>query len=134
MSDGLYDLRVVTTDVAGNVFTSAVVANVRVDNTAPSVSLALASGAVGAFKTGTVVSFKANAAGSFGLVATLTDGGSGPASASFPVQATAGWTHAGTVSTPAGVLRVVELRRHRASRPGTYTVTVADVGEHGNQR
>ncbi len=33
--DGLYDLRVVTTDKAGNTFTSALVTNVRVDNTAP---------------------------------------------------------------------------------------------------
>ena len=38
-TDGLYDLRVITTDEAGNTTTSATVANVRVDNTAPSASL-----------------------------------------------------------------------------------------------
>jgi hypothetical protein len=37
VSDGLYDLRVVTTDNAGNTFTSPLV-QVRVDNTAPSVT------------------------------------------------------------------------------------------------
>ena len=39
VSDGLYDLRVIVTDVAGNSTTSALVANRRVDNTAPSASL-----------------------------------------------------------------------------------------------
>src|SRR5207253_3075084 len=38
--DGLYDLRVVATDNAGNTGISAERTNVRVDNTAPSVSLA----------------------------------------------------------------------------------------------
>lgn len=39
VSDGLYDVRAVATDVAGNVTTSAIVANRRVDNTGPSVSV-----------------------------------------------------------------------------------------------
>ena len=39
VADGLYDLRVVTTDNVGNTTTSATVANVRVDNTAPTGSL-----------------------------------------------------------------------------------------------
>ena len=39
VTDGLYDLRVIVTDVAGNSTTSAVVTNRRVDNTAPSASL-----------------------------------------------------------------------------------------------
>ena len=43
VSDGLYDLRVVTTDNVGNTFTSATITNVRVDNTAPNNSLSLSS-------------------------------------------------------------------------------------------
>ena len=39
VTDGLYDLRVIVTDDAGNSTTSATVANRRVDNTAPSASL-----------------------------------------------------------------------------------------------
>ena len=35
VTDGLYDLRVITTDNAGNTFTSTTVTNVRVDNTNP---------------------------------------------------------------------------------------------------
>jgi hypothetical protein len=103
-TDGLYDLRVVTTDNLGNSTASATITNVRVDNTAPAVSLALASSPTGAYKPGTVVFFKANAAGSFGLVATVTDGGSGAASATFPILTATSWTThtAETVSTPTG--------------------------------
>ena len=103
VSDGLYDLQVITTDKSGNTVTSALVTNVRVDNTAPTVSVVVASGATGAFQSGAKIYFKSNAAGSFGLVATVTDAGSGAASATFPVLATAGWTHpAETDTTPAG--------------------------------
>jgi hypothetical protein len=126
---GLYDVRVVTTDKAGNPFTSAVTANVLVDNTAPTVTLTMAPGSIGAFKSATKIYFKSNAAGSYALVATVTDAGSGPASASFPVQATAGWTHAlETVSTPAGgpFTSNAFSWTSGATVPGTYTVTVAD--------
>ena len=64
VADGLYDLRVVTTDKVGNQVTSAVT-TVRVDNTAPTVGLSLASGATGAYLSAGKVYFKANAAGSF---------------------------------------------------------------------
>jgi len=39
VADGLYDVRSVATDVAGNVTASSVVANRRIDNTGPSVSV-----------------------------------------------------------------------------------------------
>ena len=128
VTDGLYDLQVVTTDRAGNTLTS-VTTTVRVDNTAPTVSLALAPGATGAFRSGTRIYFKANAAGSFAMVATVTDGGSGPASATYPVVSTSGWTHAAeTDTTPAGgpYTSSAFSWTSGASTPGTYTVTVAD--------
>ncbi len=128
VTDGLYDLQVITTDKAGNTFTSALT-TVRVDNTVPTVSTVVAPGATGAFRVGTKIYFKASAAGSFSLVATVTDAGSGPASASFPVQATAGWTHAvETVTTPSGgpYSSSAFTWTSGASAPGTYTVTVAD--------
>ena len=43
-ADGLYDLRVVTTDNVGNTFTSPTIANVRVDNTAPTGSITAPAG------------------------------------------------------------------------------------------
>jgi hypothetical protein len=39
LADGLYDLRVIATDVAGNATTSAVVASRRIDNTAPTATM-----------------------------------------------------------------------------------------------
>jgi chitinase len=68
--DGLYDLRVITTDTIGNTFTSATIANVRVDNTAP---------------TGAITAPAASAAirGTFTLTANSADAGSGVANALF---------------------------------------------------
>ncbi|MGI8607415.1 MAG: Ig-like domain-containing protein [Gaiellaceae bacterium] len=48
VSDGLYDLRVIVTDNAGNQSTSAAVVNRRVDNNAPTVSITAPSGYVNA--------------------------------------------------------------------------------------
>ena len=54
----------VTTDKAGNTFTSpTVTSNVLVDNTAPTVSLTMAPGATGAFKSGTKIYFKSQRGG-----------------------------------------------------------------------
>jgi chitinase len=61
LADGLYDLRVVATDAAGNATTSSVVANRSVDNTAPTVTM----GDPGGFLRGTVT-----------LTATASDAGS----------------------------------------------------------
>ena len=110
---GLYDLRVVTTDDVGLSFTSPTVTDVLVDNTAPSVLLALANGPTGAYLSAGKVYFKANAAGSFNFVATVIDTGSGPASATFPISSAAGWTThlAETDTAPAGwPLHVEQLR------------------------
>jgi len=61
VADGLYDVRAVATDVAGNATTSAVVANRRIDNTGPSVSV----NDPGAYVRGTItVSAAASDAGS----------------------------------------------------------------------
>ena len=70
VTDGLYDLRVTSTDNAGNTFTSALVTNVRVDNTAP-------TGAV----TAPVAS--ANVRGVVSVTSNSADAGSGVASAQF---------------------------------------------------
>ncbi len=69
LTDGLYDLRVVTTDNAGNTFTSPAV-TVRVDNTNP-------TGSVTAPANG------ANLRGTVGLTSDSADGGSGVATVQF---------------------------------------------------
>ena len=82
VADGLYDLRVVTTDVAGNSFTSALATNVRVDNTNPTGSLTAPASAANV--RGNAVTVSSNSA----------DGGSGVASADFQRSPAGGgvWT------------------------------------------
>ncbi len=72
------------------------------DNTPPTNTITL-SGANGASLTGTTLYYRPAAAGSFTLSSAVVDGGSGPASATYPAAGQVGWTHAlETVNTPAG--------------------------------
>ena len=87
VADGLYDLRVITTDKSGNTFTSALVTNVRVDNTLP-------TGAV------TAPAAAANVRGTVAVTSSSADAGSGVASAQFQ-------------SSPARRRHVDEHRRRR---------------------
>ncbi len=101
-----------------------------VDTTSPTQALTLASGASGAYLNGTTVYYKGNAVGSFKLVDTVSDSGSGPASATFPNIATTGWTHAAeTVTTPSGGPYTSSTFSWTANPtgPGSYTVTGKDV-------
>ena len=100
-ADGQYDLRVVTTDNAGNAHTSATI-TVRVDNTAPTATM----GNPGADLSGTVT-----------LTSTTNDGGSGLASVTYqlsPANANT-WTNQAaswdTTGSPDGLydLRVIAV-------------------------
>jgi chitinase len=86
LADGLYDLRTVATDQAGNQTISAAVSNRRVDNTAPTVALT---------DPGTPV------AGTITLASTTSDGsGSGVSSVKYEYRLGAGaWTTACTGAT-----------------------------------
>jgi hypothetical protein len=87
LADGLYDLRTVATDVAGNQTISAPVFNRRVDNTAPTVTLT---------DPGTPID------GSITLASTTGDGaGSGVASVRYEYKPSAGptWVTACTSAT-----------------------------------
>ena len=90
------------TDNVGNVATVAT-SPVLVDTTAPADALTLNS-ASGAFKSGTTVYYRGTAAGSFKVQDAVTDGISGPASATFGALSGAGFTTHSleTISTPAG--------------------------------
>jgi hypothetical protein len=94
-ADGLYDLRVITSDNVGNPFTSATIASVRVDNTAPTGSVT--APATNAFISGAGVAVSANSA----------DGGSGVLSAQFQTSPRGAntWTNLGAADTtsPYGV-------------------------------
>src|SRR5205807_4279465 len=86
LTDGLYDFRVVATDGTGNTGTSAVLANRRVDNTAPAGSLT--APAAGATVGGSAVPVKASA----------SDAGSGVASVAYEMRPTGGGSFT-TIST-----------------------------------
>jgi chitobiase/beta-hexosaminidase-like protein len=98
-----YKYRYLFSDNVGNQATYTSASIVKVDTVAPTNTLSLAN-AVGASLTSpSTIYYKGNAAGSFNLVDAVADAASGPASATFPLIGTTGWTHnAETVSTPAG--------------------------------
>ncbi len=104
-----------------------------VDTVAPTQSISLAAGASGAYLNGATVYYRGSAAGSFKLTDTVSDSGSGPASAGFPAIATAGWTHAAeTVSTPSGGPYTSSTFSWSAnpSLPAGYTVTGTDAASN----
>ena len=86
IADGLYDLRVLATDTAGNTTASSVVANRRIDNTGPTVSVA----DPGAYLRGTAT-----------VTATASDAGSGLASLRIQRAPTGSstWTDVCTTAT-----------------------------------
>ena len=107
VADGLYDLRVITTDNVGNTLTSALVTNVTVDNTVPTNALNVqsVSPAGAAYQVGNTIYYRGAAAGNLQLLNAVNDAGSAPASSIFPaLGGTLGtWTHTTqTVNTPAG--------------------------------
>ena len=106
VSDGLYDLRVIVTDVAGNQTTSAAVANRRVDNTAP---------------TASVDDPGANLRGTVTLTSTASDSGSGVGTRTYQHSpAGAGtWTTTPAAFDTTGVsdgLYDLRVDRHRRRR------------------
>ncbi len=131
LTTGCYRYTLTGTDNVGN--TSSVSTTVTYDTVAPTQIVAVGSG-VNASQTGTVIYFRSNTAGSYVLADAVTDADGGPASATFPVVATAGWTHpAETVSTGTGSLPTVTYTSSTfswtagASKPGTLSVVGRDV-------
>lgn len=111
---------------------SATVTTTVPDTQAPTQAFALNS-AVGAFLNGATLYYKGDASGSFKLIDTVTDAGSGPASATFPAIATTGWTHgAETVTTPAGGPYTSATFSWTSSpaNPAGYAVSAKDVANN----
>jgi hypothetical protein len=105
-----YKYQYLVSDNVGNQATYTSTSVVKIDTTTPMNALSLGASPSHAFLNGSKLYFKSDTAGSFTLVNTVSDSGSGPASATFPLVSATNWTHAAqTVSTPA---------------PGPYTSSI----------
>lgn len=130
-------VRFYATDVAGN--SSAVGSRaVQIDTVAPGSSLALGS-VSNARLSGSTVYYRGSAGGSFAVVNTVTDAGSGAASSTTSALGGngAGWTHtASTVGAPSGGPYTSDVFTWTAGASGapTTTVTAADVAGNTTDR
>ena len=98
------------------------------DDTGPSHVLSLTA-ATGAYLSGAKVWYRPTASGTFKFVDTVTDDGSGAASATFPNLGLSGWTHSTqTVSTPSGGPFTSSAFSWSSypSSPGSYVITAVD--------
>ncbi len=136
LAQGLHTFKVLA--VQGSSTGSASSYTWTVDTVPPTQSVTLASGAANAYLSGSTLYYKGNAgSGSFRLLDAVSDGGSGPASATFPSMATAGWSHgAETVTTPSGGPFGSSTFSWSAnpSVPAGYTVTGTDVAGNTTAR
>ena len=99
LADGGYDLRVITTDSAGNTFTSAV-RTVTVDNSAPAAPALSFGSFTNASATGSTVYYRTGVAGGFTVTGTASDPQSGIDHLTFPALG-AGWAGGGAdVTSP----------------------------------
>jgi methionine-rich copper-binding protein CopC len=94
LTDGLYDLRVVTTDNAGNIFTSVIDTDVQVDNSAPILSFGVFTNASA---TDATVYFLPGSSGTFTVTATPTEQQQ-ITEVDFPSLGS-GWTGGGAVTS-----------------------------------
>ncbi len=109
-ADGQYDLRVVSTDNAGNTHTSATI-TVRIDNTAPSATM----GDPGSDLSGTVT-----------LTSTTSDGGSGLASVTYqlsPANANTWTSQAASWDTTGSADGLYDLRVIAVDNAGNSTTS-----------
>ena len=129
LTTGCYRYRLTGTDAVGN--TSTLTTVVKYDLGPPTQTVTLVSG-VNASQTGNVIYFR-GATGSFVLASDVTDTETSPASVTFPVISTAGWTHtAETDVTGIGSLPTLGFTSSTysltstASTPGTHSVVGKD--------
>ena len=100
LATGCYRYTLTGTDNVGN--TSRISTIVKHDIGLPTQAVTLTSG-VAASQTGNIIYYRNTVAGSFSLTSAVTDTETGPASVTFPLIGTAGWTHlAETVTSGTG--------------------------------
>jgi len=130
LTTACYRYTLTGTDHVGN--TSSVSTTVSYDTAPPTQAITLVPG-VGASQTANILYYRNTVAGSFSLSDSVTDAESGPASATFPLISTTGWTHpAQTVSSGTGAAPTTAYTSSTysfgaaASAPGTTSVVGKD--------
>ena len=120
-------------DNAGNTETTNTT-HIKLDNVAPTNSLALTNKTGGSFVNGNTVYYRGAAAGSFSIQNTVADATSGAASSSFPALGgtTTGWTHTApdVKTTPSGGPYVSNLFSWTAGTTSSPT----EVGDRRRRR
>jgi len=130
LATGCYRYTLTGTDNVGNA--SSISTIVKNDTSASTQAVTLTSG-VGASQTGNIVYFRTTVPGSFSLSSAVTDAETSPASVTFPLIITAGWTHpAQTVSSGTGSPPTIAYSSSSysftttAGVPGTHSVVGTD--------
>jgi hypothetical protein len=110
--------------------------HIKLDNVAPTNSLALTNKTGGSFVNGNTVYYRGVAAGSFSIQNTVADATSGAASSSFPALGgtTTGWTHTApdVKTTPSGGPYVSNLFSWTAGTTTSPTEAVTGADTAGN--
>ena len=122
-------------DNAGNTETTNTT-HIKLDNVAPTNSLALTNKTGGSFVSGNTVYYRGAAAGSFSIQNTVADATSGAASSSFPALGgtTTNWTHTApdVKTTPSGGPYVSNLFSWTAATISSPTEAVTGADAAGN--
>ena len=122
-------------DNAGNTETTNTT-HIKLDNVAPTNSLALTNKTGGSFVNGNTVYYRGAAAGSFSIQNTVADATSGAASSSFPALGgtTTNWTHTApdVKTTPSGGPYVSNLFSWTAATISSPTEAVTGADAAGN--
>jgi hypothetical protein len=119
-------------DQVGNSVSATAISFSR-DVTAPTISIA--TGTVShALLTGSALAYRGDLTGNFTFAATVTDGGSGAKSATFPAISTTGWTHnvetvtSGSTpfTSPSTLTSASFSWTASPTNPGNYTISAVD--------
>jgi hypothetical protein len=128
--DGQHAVSYWSVDSAGNTEAAHTTATIKVDATKPGDALSLGASPSHALLSGSTLYFGGALGGSFKLIDTVSDAGSGAASATFPALSATSWTThtAETISTPASGPFTSSTFNWSAgaSVPTAYTVSSKD--------
>lgn len=126
--EGQHTVTYWSADNAGNLATGTTTATIKVDTTNPLNNVTIST-PVAAYQSGTTLYYRGNiGTGSFKLVDTVTESGSGlgGSAVSFPAISTTGWTHNAETKASATASTAFSWATN-PSNPAGYSVTATDL-------